>query len=79
MGIKKRGPARVMRWAEPQNTAAPGGWGEGVAGGYIRDRESTLSAHRGPPGLVATIGDPRPRSIRRTAHFCEACEKAGAL
>ena len=36
------------------------------------DRERTLSAHRGPPGLVATIGDTRPQSIRRTAHLWQA-------
>jgi hypothetical protein len=29
----------------------------------------TLSAHRGPSTLTATIGDTRPRSIRRTAHL----------
>jgi hypothetical protein len=37
MGIeRRRSPARVMRWTEPQNTAAPGGWGEGAAGESIR-------------------------------------------
>jgi hypothetical protein len=36
------------------------------------DRERTLSAHRGPPLLDAKIGDPRPRSIRRTAHLLQA-------
>jgi hypothetical protein len=52
----------------------------GAAEESIRDRESTLSAHlsahRGPPGLVATIGDPLPRSIRRTAHLLRGTVKA---
>jgi hypothetical protein len=42
------------------------------------DRQRTLSAHRGPPSLAATIGGARAWRIRRMAHLLRAARTKDA-